>query len=280
MSPFPRSLLFVSCIVALVLAGCRQPSEQAPPGTSPPPSGPVQAVNEALQGPPKAPKDVAETTPAYILGITYPDGIERHPKLAQELQAYAEAERKHLSDAVALRAGEAGGLPYDMSLSFVTALDNPELVVVRADGSRYTGGAHGQPLLRRFVWLPAQGRMLQAADLLTGSDGWQEVSAAVRESLSTQVSQRLADERLPPAEQAEAMRNALRMIEEGTRPEPAAFSQFEPVLDANGKISALRFVFAPYEVGPYSDGQHSAEVPATLLLPHVAPAYRGLFAGG
>lgn len=45
-------------------------------------------------------------------------------------------------------------------------------------------------------------------------------------------------------------------------------------------MTGLRFVFAPYQVGPYSDGTQTVEVPASVLLLHVAPEYRGLFAGG
>jgi len=39
-------------------------------------------------------------------------------------------------------------------------------------------------------------------------------------------------------------------------------------------------VFAPYQVGPYSDGTQTVEVPADVLLPFVAPEYRTLFSGG
>jgi hypothetical protein len=67
------------------------------------------------------------------------------------------------------------------------------------------------------------------------------------------------------------------MIEDGTEPKAANFAMFEPVMAPSGKVRALRFVFAPYQVGPYSDGTQTVEVPASVLLPHVAPAYRGLF---
>ena len=66
------------------------------------------------------------------------------------------------------------------------------------------------------------------------------------------------------------------MIDEGPGRRPANFAQFEPVLGADGRIAALRFVFPPYQVGPYSDGMQTVDVPAGVLLPHVAPAYRGL----
>ena len=68
------------------------------------------------------------------------------------------------------------------------------------------------------------------------------------------------------------------MIDQGTTPDAANFAQFEPVMDAGGRIAALRFVFPPYQVGPYSDGTQTVDVPASVLLPHVAAGYRELFA--
>ncbi|MCF5923003.1 RsiV family protein, partial [Xanthomonas perforans] len=67
-------------------------------------------------------------------------------------------------------------------------------------------------------------------------------------------------------------------IAEGTAAQAENFAQFVPVLNANGQITAVRFVFAPYQVGPYSDGTQMAEVAASTLLPSVAPEYVHLFA--
>jgi len=104
------------------------------------------------------------------------------------------------------------------------------------------------------------------------------IAGNVREQLPTALSQRVDADALPPAERAEVVRNAGKMIDEGTTPDAKNFAMFEPVVDGAGKIVALRFVFPPYQVGPYSDGTQTVEVPALLLLPHIAPAYRPLFA--
>ena len=58
----------------------------------------------------------------------------------------------------------------------------------------------------------------------------------------------------------------------------ASFAAFEPVLAPEGdKLMGLRFVFPPYQVGPYVDGVRTVEVPTSVLMPHLAPAYRGMF---
>ena len=111
--------------------------------------------------------------------------------------------------------------------------------------------------------------------------GWQAVSDFVREQLHTALSQRIDADDVPPADRAEMLKNAGEMIDAGTEPkaEPRSRSS-NPCVGRGRPAAALRFVFPPYQVGPYADGTQTVEVPAGVLLPHVAPAYRGLFAGG
>ena len=156
-------------------------------------------------------------------------------------------------------------------------MDTPQVYAVAVDGTSYTGGAHGAPLVARFVWLPARGEMLTAERLLTGPGGWAAVSSFVREQLQTALSQRIDANGIAPEDRAELFRAGSGMIAAGTEPKAAMFAQFEPIAGEGGRLSGLRFVFPPYQVGPYSDGTQTVEVPAAILLPHVAPAYRGLF---
>jgi hypothetical protein len=159
-------------------------------------------------------------------------------------------------------------------------VDTPTLVAVAADGSLYTGGAHGSPLIARFVWLPQRNAMLEANTLVPRPEGWQAMSDFVREQLHTALSQRIDADDVPAERRADMLKQAGGMIDDGTEPKAESFSQFEPRLGPDGRIGALRFVFPPYQVGPYSDGTQTVDVPAEVLLPHVAPAYRSLFRGG
>ncbi|MEO7258471.1 MAG: DUF3298 domain-containing protein [Luteimonas sp.] len=225
-------------------------------------------------------QDVVERDPRYIIGISYPAVANKYPGLAAELKRYADAARGELMQAVEGIGQDKPPAPYDLSLSFSELAVTPQLVVIAADGSSYTGGAHGNPLVVRFVWLPQQDKRLTAAELVPDPQAWHDISDYVREQLHTALSQRVEADDLPPADRADIVRNAGRMIDEGTGPDVANFAEFEPVLTPEGRIAALRFVFAPYQVGPYADGTQTVDVPADVLLPKVAPAYRGLFVGG
>jgi hypothetical protein len=43
------------------------------------------------------------------------------------------------------------------------------------------------------------------------------------------------------------------------------------------KLVALRFVFPPYQVGPYVDGVRSVEVPTRVLSPLLVADWRPMF---
>ena len=278
MSDFSRlkQCAAVPVLLLVLLVGCKR--DDAPPAAVTPLPGEV-----AVPAGPAAPvvlKDVIETTPGYIVGISYPAQAAAYPPLAQALHAYAEAARTDLMQAVSGLKGAKPRAPYDLSLQFSMVVETPRVVAVAADGSTYTGGAHGAPLVERFVWLPQLQQMLAAEQLIPSVDGWTPVSAYVREQLMTELSASMDEEALEGDVRAGQMSLRSRMIDEGTAPAAANFARFEPVMNADGSIRALRFVFPPYQVAPYVEGTVTVAVPARVLLPLVAADYRPLFRQG
>ena len=279
----PVAAVLGVAIAAVLLAGCgrqddntadAQPAAADTAGALPAP------VAEAPADAPVALADVIETSPQAVVGISYAAGLDQYPGLAKALQDYASAARGELQQAIDGLGNDKPTMPYELSLAFEKQLETPELVVVRAEGSRYTGGAHGEPLVARFVWLPGPQQMLTADHLVPDAKGWKAISDFVADQLRERVATRLSSEDMEPGELQESLRSASRMINEGTGAKPDYFRQFEPMTDAAGKVTGLRFVFPPYQVGPYSEGTQTAEVPASVLAPHVAPEYAGLFAHG
>ncbi len=265
----------------VLLAGCKREDDTA----AAPADGAVTAQPDSATPAPAAEaplelRDVIENTPQAVVGISYPQDVNRYPGLAKALSDYATAARGELQQAVEGLGNDKPTMPYELSLSFEKILDTPQLVVISADGSRYTGGAHGEPLVARFVWLPQQQQMLTAAALIPDTKGWGAISDYVGDQLRERVATRLSSDDMEPGQLQEALRSASRMIADGTGASAENFSQFQPMTDPNGLITAVRFVFPPYQVGPYSDGTQTVDVPASVLVPHVAPAYAGLFAKG
>lgn len=274
-----RSVLkpaLLSAVFLLTLGACKREA-----AVTPVPDQPELPAGEAVTAPvPAVPelKDVIETTEGYVVGISYPPMVNKYPGLAQAIAAYSDTARAELMQAVAGFGNDKPSAPYELSLNFEKVLESPQLVAVSADGSRYTGGAHGEPLVARFVWLPQHNKMLTANALVPKVEGWAAIGGFIREQLHTGVSVRADADEMPPADRLQYVRDADKMIDEGTEPDVDNFSQFQPVVGADGKVTALRFVFPPYQVGPYVDGTQTVDVPAAVLLPHVAPEYAGLFA--
>lgn len=225
-------------------------------------------------------EDVMQRDPRYLVGISYPPAAKAYPGLAKLLKAYADAARAEVMQAVAGLGDARPTAPYDLALDFSMLAETPDIVAVAASGSSYTGGAHGNPLVARFIWLPKRNEALSAARLVPAPDDWKPIADAVRDQLVAGLSARVDAADPAPGDRAEMLRNGSRMIDEGTAPTASNFDQFEPLVGPDGRIQALRFVFPPYQVGPYSDGVQSVEVPAAILLPLVAPEYRALFEGG
>jgi len=265
----------------VLLAGCKREADPAvAPATDTTTAQPDATAPQAAVEAPLELRDVIENTPQAVVGISYPQDVNRFPGLAKALSDYATAARAELQQAVDGLGNDKPTMPYELSLSFEKVLETPQLVVISADGSRYTGGAHGEPLVARFVWLPETQTMLTADKLIADTKGWGVVSDYIADQLKERVATRLSSEDMDPGQLQESLRSASRMIADGTGASAENFSQFQPMTDPNGLITAVRFVFPPYQVGPYSDGTQTVDVPAAVLAPHVAPAYAGLFAKG
>ncbi len=263
------ALLALACLAAFSTS-CRR---EAPVATSPAGDSTAQA-NAA----PVVLQDQVEHTPTYLLGITYPKGVALPPGLAQDMKAYADASRKRLVDAAAPHKAGDPGVPYDMSLEFRQITPQARgLIAIAADGSLYTGGAQGDPLIRRFLWDVRTGSLIRSPDLLTGEAGWVAVSNSVRESLVAQIRTRMDDDKATPEDIDKAIAKMKPVVEAGTTPAASEFSEFEPMIDTQGKLIGLTFVFPPYQVAGYADGIQRADVPVSVFQQYLDPKYRGLF---
>ena len=132
----------------VLLAACQRQAtpEAAAPAIAP---APEVAAGTATPATPSL-DDVIEHDPRYVVGISYPPGAAADPGLAQALHDYAQAARADLDQAVAALDGPPRA-PYELSLGFRQTLRTGDVVAVAADGSLYTGGAHGMPLVERFA---------------------------------------------------------------------------------------------------------------------------------
>src|SRR3546814_15266255 len=113
--------------------------------------------------------------------------------------------------------------------------ETPQVVTVAANGSSYTGGAHGNPLVACFVWLPQRNELLQVQRLVDGADGWRAISDVVREQLHASLSQPTDADEIEQAHAAELPKSGLNMIGPGSVAAGGNRRQYEPVQHTPGK---------------------------------------------
>src|SRR3546814_21114129 len=131
-------------------------------------------------------------------------------------------------------AGEKPSAPYDLSLAFNMLAETPQVVTVAANGSSYTGGAHGNPLVARFAWLPQRNELLQAPRLVDGAGAWRAISDVVREPLHASLSQLIDADEIETAQRAALQQSRTQMVDEGSRTVPGNYSQSKPDRDKAG----------------------------------------------
>jgi len=200
----------------------------------------------------------------------YSPEINNHPALVERLAAQTQDIVEEWIDT---------NLPEDMPISFHEAnyelvAQTPYVVAVFRSGSEYTGGAHSQVFMESLVWLPEKQQWLTASVLMADSEGWQAVSAYVREDLYRQYRSHFPE---PSAEDQAWLAGHRNWINRGTEPDAEKFEYFQPLVAGDGRISSLKFVFPPYQVGPWVDGTWEVDVPASVLYPHIADDYRDVF---
>ncbi|MGD6006368.1 hypothetical protein QUU98_22585, partial [Xanthomonas citri pv. citri] len=107
------------CLLALALAACKKEADTPATSQSSAPAStaalPAPVVDTATA--PVELKDVVETTPGYVVGITYATQAAKYPGLARELKRYADDARAELIDAASGRTAKDNPSPYELSLT-------------------------------------------------------------------------------------------------------------------------------------------------------------------
>jgi len=235
--------LFILSVTIILFTGAAYPQVQTP--------GHDEQTTPKLQ-------DFSRKTVTQV-EFKYSPDINNHPALAQLL---AERTQEVVDEWIDENLREDIPAFYEMHYELVA--QTPHVVAVLGSGSAYTGGAHPDNMTESHIWLPEKQQWLS----------WQAVSDYVREDLYQQYSSHFPN----PSEQEQAWLDDHRdWINRGTGPDAENFKYFHPVASGDGRIAALKFIFPPYQVGPWADGTWAVDVPASILYPHIADEYRDLF---
>lgn len=252
------------------------PSEIENPFAAPPEPSDDPLVGLALDEDVEPRRSEQQSGAHWRYTLEYPEALEALPRLLAAMRDFVEPAFAEFRAAVeALPVREPADLLYEFSIVWTLAARTPTLASIVAEGYQYTGGAHGMPVLAALHLAVDRDELLEPTLLMEDADGWQRLSELARERLREDTLLRL--EEAPPEERQAALELAMDWIREGTRPEPALLSLFEPVTDLHGRVVGIKLLFPPYQVSSYAEGPREAHVGLPEIAEGLSAAWRQAF---
>ena len=235
----------------------------------------VLAMAAAPQGGrPKAVK-VKQATANFEFSYEYPAAVAAQPALARALNADLARQRRELADGARAARADAKGstypfMAYGFSATWQVVTELPGWLSLSENFWSFSGGAHGNPGFDSLLWDKAQQKRRAMLDLFTSKAA---LSTAIRAPFC-------------------AALNAQRAEKRGSPVDPSSTSEFDTCIDPVAEVlilgstdhrhfDRLGILIAPYEAGPYAEGEYEVSLPVTpAVIAAVEPQYRALFGIG
>lgn len=220
-------------------------------------------------------RNTQERTASFEFDYAYPAEAAAIPALAAELDADLAKRRRELVDAAkeGRAAARENGFPfnpYSQSVNWTVVTDLPGWLSLTAASSEYTGGAHPNHWPQALLWDKAADQSRRASDLFTSRGA---LAAAIRDPFCKALNRERAARRGEPIDP-----DSDDMFDQCIDPTASTV-----ILGSSNKqqFDRIGILIAPYEAGPYSEGDYEITLPVTkAVLAAVKPQYRSVFALG
>lgn len=246
-------------LLALLLAApalAQNPASlQAPRAGTPPGHEPELPASDLL---------VRYEAPALSFRWSLAPEAALEPALVRDMRAEALAERaKAIREAEAAAKSARPGdrqLQYQWLERWKPEAETDLLLAFSAQQYSFTGGAHGNVLLRSVIWDRGAGRRLNFAELFNDPKG---ANAALKPAFC-----KALDEE----------RKSRRGGQLGTAfADCPDFTAYAIVPMGDGAIDTLRVLVPPYEAGPWSEGVYEIQLDVSLVRAFLNPRYAPAF---
>lgn len=262
-----NSILAIAC--ATMLAACGDAGGDLDSDDGAPAETIENASFKARQATAEAPRKVLaeellirERSPTLQFSWRAPPELAEHPQLLDELRAQAQAQlanmRKDAREfAQTLVETEQSPRPLFYEQVWTVAYNSPGLLNLRSHTESYHGGAHGLSSFDSVFWDKQTGRRIEPSALFVN---WPEARAELEAAYCEELDRMRAERRGAPVGAGSV---------EGAEEDP--FNECPPLADqplaldsgAGSNLMAFEVLLAPYEAGPYAEGEYEVRVPAT-----------------
>ena len=247
--------LLAALLLAAPAFAQASPSLQSARAGSPPSAEPELPASDLL---------VRYEGPALSFRWSLAPEAALEPALVRDMRAEALAERaKVLREAEAASADTRPGdrkYQYEWIERWKPEAETDLLLALSAQQYTYTGGAHGNVLLRSVLWDRGVGRRLGFAELFQTPA---KAMAALKPAFCTALDEERKQRRGGELGQ--------------TFNDCPDFAAYPIVPMGDGEINALRVLVPPYEAGPWAEGVYEITLDAALVRPFLAARYAPAF---
>ncbi len=270
-----RHLLLLLPLPALALAACssKQPAEPqatASAAAAPTVTATVTATATATAGRARA---VSEENDLYSFDYGYPAAAGAIAPLRDYLDADLAVQRSKLasesrSERAELKKDGVEYRAHSASFDWKTVTETADWLSLSTLVGSFTGGAHPNYYFDTLLWDKRAGQRREPLDLFTSKAA---LSKTIRASFCAEL-------------------NNQREHKRDTRIDPESTDDFDACIDPveetvilgstdHEKFNRIGILVAPYEAGPYAEGDYEVTVPVTAaVLALVRSEYRGSFA--
>lgn len=240
----------LAAVAVLALGACQRRTPKPPPS-------------------PPLPLTFARTTPDAKVSLTLDKAFLGQPGLQQQVYTAGVADLTSFlvqaqGDRAHLMAKHIVTPPYERTVSWTLTASTPRLAAAREAWFDDTGGAHPNHGSKGLIWGVVTDAEIPAAELIRPDADQGALDAILCRAVTA----------------AKARRQGSGSPSTGGACPRWADSGFVPVASTTpGKIGGLMFLFDPYVLGSYAEGDYAVTVPQAEVSRWLEPLYAPEFAG-
>jgi hypothetical protein len=262
-----RGAISALATAGLLLGACapRDTKSDAAAASTPP----AATVEEPTPEKPATPLHFKQDAPDATVSLDFDKAIERWPVLHKqiydrdvpELKAFA-AQAKEDRDGMKGESFQPG--PYARNLSYAPTAATARLVSVKQTWFEDSGGAHPNHGWSGLIWDTAARRPVDPGALFAAGD-FPEIQKALCDGIAAAKKER---------EGSEDWDRQTWPCPDWRKSKFVLVPSTEP-----GRLGGFVFLFDPYEVGSYAEGESEVQLPWTVFKGALASAWAGEFGG-
>ena len=208
-----------------------------------------------------------EKTEKTDIKVTYPYQVTEYPEIFKYLKKNTEIIKKENGFEDENIDLGLSGHPWSLNIDMSKFAGAGNLASIVGYVFSFTGGAHPNHSYFSVNFLKDSQQRIGFTDLFNNEkDTLKVISDFAIKDILNQKSERL-NEKITEDE----------WLDEGAGPDIKNYSIFEVVPGNNKKAEALKFIFPPYQVGPYVEGVYEVQVPSSVFSKYLNKNYKDNF---